>query len=514
MKKLIALTLATVMLFALCACTGNEDVHNGESVNNAPLTKDDVITMTTLSSGSWPYNENWIVWDYIEEGTGATLEINAVPDVDYKTKWSLMYASPDSLTDIVLFDVKRDSDKYANQGAFKSFEEMAPYMPNYKAFAESLTEEQYDKIVNVRKAYDGQIYYSPGTGRETTRSIRAWLYRKDIFDKHGLALPTTYDEVYEVSKKLKEIYPDSYPFAARGFTALDSAGSNWKEYWVAEAYYDYNAGKWCYGAAEDVALDMYTWYNKMLKEKLCTPDFLTINTQAWQEIMTTDRGFLMPDYLTRIDFFNPIAKENNPEFNLTAFAPPIANPETGKSQMTTYNYESVGFTISNTGDEKRMANAAKFVDWFYSDEAMELVSWGKEGETYTVENGEKVYILDDTGTQVSSLYGFTTHGTFTRVDPKAVESMETKDIAAVRDMVIEHSDPNYNPAKYLAFNDEEQKVVDETYSTCRTYAQEMMTKFILGQEPLSAFDAYVETINEMGVDRLLAAYESAYDRIK
>ena len=104
--------------------------------------------------------------------------------------------------------------------------------------------------------------------------------------------------------------------------------------------------------------------------------------------------------------------------------------------MTTYNYESVGFTISNTGDEKRMANAAKFVDWFYSDEAMELVSWGKEGETYTVENGEKVYILDDTGTQVSSLYGFTTHGTFTRVDPKAVESMETKDIAAVRDMVI------------------------------------------------------------------------------
>lgn len=170
-KRITALMLAAIMVFALCACTENRE--DKSTAIDDPLTKDDVITMTTLSSGSWPYNEDWIVWDYIEEGTGATLEVHAVPDVDYKTKWSLMYASP-----------------------------------------------------------------------------------------------------------------DSYPFSARGFTALDSAGSNWKEYWVAEAYYDYNVGKWCYGAAEDVALDMYTWYNKMLKEKLCTPDFLTINTQSWQEMMT------------------------------------------------------------------------------------------------------------------------------------------------------------------------------------------------------------------------------------
>ena len=47
-----------------------------------------------------------------------------------------------------------------------------------------------------------------------------------------------------------------------------------------------------------------------------------------------------------------------------------------------------------------------------------------------------------------------------------------------------------------------------------TYAKEMISKFLLGTEPLSKWDEYVATINEMGADKLLAAYESAYNRVK
>ncbi|MBQ9986422.1 MAG: extracellular solute-binding protein, partial [Oscillospiraceae bacterium] len=487
----------------------------GEAANNDPLTKEDVITLTTISHASWPYDEDWVIWDYIEEGTGATLDVNAVPDVDYATKWSLMYSSPETLTDLVIFDYKPDSDKYVDQGACKSFEEMAEYMPNYRAFVETLSDTEKKNIVDVRKAYDGKIYYSPATGRETTRSIRAWMYRKDIFDKHGIAVPTTYDEVYEAAKKLKELYPDSYPYGIRsGINTLNSAGSNWKEYWETGVYYDYNTGKWCYGATEDTMLEVITWYKKMVDEKLCPSDFMTMNSSAWQELVTTDRSFMFPDYLTRVDFFNSMARPNNPEFNLTAFVPPVANAETGVSKQSKNNFESVGFTISNTGDEKRMANAAKFLDWFYTDEARDVVSWGKEGETYKLVNGEKVYIQDEENTQVSTLYGFSTHGTFTRLDPKAVEAAESEDIAAVRDMVIENSVDYFNPDSFLAFNKEEAKIKDETFTTCKTYAQEMITKFILGQAPLSQFDEMVETLHEHGVERLLGAYESAYNRVK
>ena len=45
--------------------------------------------------------------------------------------------------------------------------------------------------------------------------MRAWLYREDVFKMHNLKVPETFDELYDVCKKLKSIYPDSYPLCTR-----------------------------------------------------------------------------------------------------------------------------------------------------------------------------------------------------------------------------------------------------------------------------------------------------------
>ena len=44
----------------------------------------------------------------------------------------------------------------------------------------------------------------------------AYMYRKDLFDKHGLTPPTTIDELVAVSKKLKELEPDMAGIVVRG----------------------------------------------------------------------------------------------------------------------------------------------------------------------------------------------------------------------------------------------------------------------------------------------------------
>ena len=242
---------------------------------------------------------------------------------------------------------------------------------------------------------------------------------------------------------------------------------------------------------------------------------MTIDNTTWQELVTTDRGFIMPEYQTRIDFFNAIGRKTNPEFDLQAMVPPIANKETGLAMVNKYNIDPTGLTICNTRDDYRIAKAAKFVDWFYTDEAVELLSWGKEGETYEFVDGKKQYILDETGTQANTLYGFGTYGTFIKMDPEAVLAFESGDIAETRDMVIEHTMPYANPTIYLAFNVEEQRIIDEYKTAISNYTKEMITKFILKQEPLSKFDSFVETVkNDFYLEELLAAHESAYDRIK
>ena len=512
MKRLTALILALVMVLALAACT---DTKSADTASTEPLTKDDVIKITIMSHPSWPYREDWKSWEYAAEGSGATLDVTAIPNSDVGTKYSLMFASQDTLPDIVTFDYKQGSDRYAQQGALVAFDDMAEYMPNYNAYVASLDEDTYNANVGLRKAYDGKVYYSPVFGRERSQNVRAWLYRKDIFDKHNLSLPTTFDELYEVCRKLKKLYPDSYPYCVRQkFTNLDVTGPSWKEYWTTGFYYDYNAEKWCHGGTEDTMLEVITFYKKMIDAGLTPENFLTINTTSWQELIATDRGFIMPEYQTRIDFFNGMAKSNNPEFNLVAMIPPIADPETGVAMVNKYNVDPYGMSMCNTGDKKRMANAAKYLDWLYTDEAEVLMGWGKEGETYEVVDGKKVFITDDTNSQPNTLYGFSTGGTFARIDPTAIEAMETESIASTREMVLGYTMPKANPASYLAFDEEEQKLRDEINTGISTYMEETITKFLLGQEPLSKWDEYVATMKEMGIDELLEIYETAYERMQ
>lgn len=512
-KRLVSLLLAGIMMLSLVACTGGKQPV-GEA-NTDPLTKDDVIDVTFTTHPSWPYREDWKVWKYIEEGTGATLNLTVFPGSDASTKYPLMFASPDTLSDIVSFTYKPDTDKYVHQGALVALDDMEEYMPNYKAWEASLSEQDYKNLVGTRRSFDGKVYYAPVSGREKSQNVRAWLYRKDIFDKHGIAAPTTFDELYAACKKLKEIYPESYPFATRNkLMALSVSGASWKPYWEAGMYYDFNEEKWSYGPSEDIMLDILTFYNKMIAEKLMPADFMTISASSWVELMTTDRGFITPEYQTRIDNLNSLARGNNPEFDIHAIVPPVADAETGVAMVNKYNVDPTGLTMTNTGDKKSMANAAKFLDWFYTDEGMMLTSWGKEGETYEVVDGKKKYITDEAGSQANTLYGFGTYGSFLRMDPEAVIAFESDDIAETRDMVLECTMPNANPTITLSFNDEEQKVVDEYQTAITTYTEEMLAKFILGQEPLSNFDAFVKTLNEMNLDTLLEAYESAYARVK
>ena len=512
-KRILSLLLATLLFLSLAAC--NEQAPNETAANNDPLTKDDVITMVINSSASWPFQEDWKIWDYIEEISGATLDVTAII-TDADAKYATMFASPDTLPDIVGFSHKTGTDKFVIQGALKSLDEMKEYMPNYNSWVDSLSEEEVKNVINTRKAYDGKIYAAPITGREKSQGLRAWLYRKDIFDKHNIKTPETFDELYEVCKQLKEIYPDSYPFSARnGIYMLDAQAPSWKPYWNTQEYYDYNSEKWCYGASEDVLLDMLTFYKRMIDEKLMPSDFMTISTTSWSELVTTNRGFIMPEYQTRIDYFNSLARSNIEGFDVTAMVPPVADADNGMSMMNKYNIDPVAVVMCNTGDEERMAKTAKFLDSFYTDEAMELLSWGKEGETYEIADGKKKFITDENGTQASTLYGISTYATFTRMDPEAVLAFESEDIARTRDMVIEHTLPNANPNLWIAFTPEEQKIFVEYQMALRNYATEMISKFLLGQEPLSAFDKFQETLKtEFGLEEYLAVHESAYARIK
>jgi len=194
--------------------------------------------------------------------------------------------------------------------------------------------------------------------------------------------------------------------------------------------------------------------------------------------------------------------------------PPVANAEKGANLVSINSLDPYGSIICNSRNDARIANAAKFLDWFYSDEAVELVSWGKEGETYEVVDGKKQYITNGSTEPIKTLYGFGVPGTFYRIDREAIEATESEDITKNRDMVLEHRTPKNNVVKYIALDEEEQIIMTDKKVAIITYVDEILTKIVLGQLPLSAYDEIEENVKELGLAEVLATYETAHARIK
>lgn len=509
-KKSIAFILALCIMATLAACAGN-----GTQQEVSDTLEGANIRVVIPSHPNWPYRDEWKVLEYIKEATGANIEVTAYPSADYTTKMSLMMADPENIPDLICMPDMGYVTPYVSQGAFIAVEDVSDKMPNYTAFWSSLPEDETDRMLSMRRSADGKTYFPQVYGRQNTINLRAWLYRKDIFEKHNLKTPETTDEMYEVAKQLKEHYPDSFPICLRGFfgNGVGVIGAEWKPNFTYGVYYDFANDEWCYGGAEDTMLDVVTYFKKLSDEKLIPPNFVNISGGEWSELVHTNRTFMFPQYQVQMDVLNAESRINNPEFTMAAMVPPRANTATGQNLLGKWNVDPCGYVICNSRDERRISNAVALLDWFYSDEACELLSWGKEGETYELVNGEKKYILED-GEDVRCVYGFQTNSFICRIEPEAVMESFSDEQRNSTEFLLEHTEKEYNPARWVGLNEEEAAVRDTTGVEIDMYMEEMLSKFLLGTEPLSKWDEYVTNIKEMGVDKLLAAYESAYNRVK
>lgn len=515
MKRLLAFISASAMALSLAACDGNNSgTLSGEISEGKVFAQGTEIDMILSSHASWPFDENWKLIDYIEEATGATLNIQAIPSADMYTKMSLIVANTDELPDMIhTFDKNAHVDAYALSGAFVSYTDNMDKLPNMQKFLEDLGEEEASAVLNIKKSGDGKMYSAPAYGTQRVTGIRTWMYRKDIFEKHNLAVPTTYDELYEVCKKLKELYPDSYPICNRsGRERLKFTGPSWQNDFDYELYYDFNTEEWKVGAQEPVMKEIVEFYRKLYAEGLINPNFFDDEDKPWEELLSTDRGFITNDYIVRIDFFNLAVRQENPDYTLAVMAPPVPNVETGSAKISKTNLDYTGWAIFNTGKEERINNAFKFVDWMYTPEAVDLLSWGKEGETYEVVDGKKQFILGP-GEQVQTKYGIASSGMYQNILPDAYENTYTEENIDACIQMQPYLESQPNVTDWLALNDDEDDRAAAIKDDLDPYLEEQLSKFIIGQLPMSEWDNFQKGIVEMGAEELKKIYTDAYNRI-
>ena len=526
-KVVSLLCLAALMLGMLAGCSSSSsstsapagstapaaasgDAGDGAAAGDGPLFAEPVtISMFAPSHASWPFQSDWSVMDIIQEYTNVTFDINTVDTEGFNEKLNLTMSGGE-LPDLIYLTGNAAVQQYGPQGAFINILDYIDQMPNFKAWYE----ENTAYALNFLSA-DGALYQFPEQGVDETNR-RGWLYRKDILDAQNLSVPTNQEEFYDVLVALKEAYPDSYPLAFRSFAGalaqLNMIAPSWGTTFIDTGDnrflgYNFDTGEWSFGPTSQEFKELVTFYNKLYEEGLLLPNFLTIDTKGWQDVIANSDSFITIDYLSRIDFFNSAMRESDPDFTMAYMAPPSFG-ENGVAEFAFSAKGVYGFVVSSR--TKHLDEVLAYVDWMYSDEGKELLTWGRPGELYDEDaDGTRTWKEFSTAAEMKQATGFETFGFYQLYDFDGELATFTDECRAA---TMEARGYDLPQQPILAFNEEEKEIVDTVGTNIQTHVNEQISKFLLGERSIDEWDAYVAEVEALGLDQLKAVHESSYAR--
>jgi putative aldouronate transport system substrate-binding protein len=452
------------------------------------------------------------------EKTGIKIDWQHPPATTFREAFNLMVADgnfPDILYDNWL-NYPGGPEKAIADGVIVPLNDIfAKYCPNLTAFLKS-----HPDVDRMIKTDSGTYYCFPfyRLDPKVLSTNGVWI-RKDWLDELGLMVPETIDEWHTVLKAFKEKKNASAPLSFE-YNSIEP------KYWLFPyAYRSYNGeyigddGKIHYGAIENGYRDWLLTFSQWYKEGLVDPDIVALSRQQVTAKVTGNQtGASMGAPTSRMEGWTTAARATNPQFKLVGAPVPVLK----KGDKVTFSaharmaFEGSGCAIS--GSCRNIEIAARLLDWNYSKEGSLLFNWGVEGESYKLVNGNPVFtdliLKNPKGLSMTQM--FTTY-TFTNSSAPFIQDnsgFAQYTMPEQREAIAMWT--AYEPLKRVVppitlmpgEAQEYARIMSEIYS----YQNEMFAKFLIGTENLSSWDAFVNTVKKMGIDRAMEIRNTAYLR--
>lgn len=472
---------------------------------------DKPLKVTCIINSENPDRSNrWVVGE-LEKRTGIKLEIQAVPPNSYSDRLEIILASGD-LPDILYGVSKKRLNALGPQGVFAPINLYMDQLPNFRKIVTEGTSE----TIRSLEAYDGNLYLWPYYEAERTVN-HGFLYRKDIFDKHGIKPWENTEEFYQALRTLKGIYPDSLPYTSKN---KEKIFIDWAYGWGLHLpmYYDEGDGKWKYAYTQPEFKDMADFIKRLYNEGLIDPQFLTDSQANWSVKMTQrDKSFVTYDWISRMDIFYEQVKGDIPEYNLRYGNPigPVAKIRR-LGNVGLDNISSSGLAVANNPNRLQ---ALKLLDYATSPSGAELLTLGKEGVTYARDAEGKIYYPEFSKEVVSikdleERFGLFMMGVYTRVDRRSVylnyseKEQEAQD-NMIRDNRIEDPDPA------VIFSKDEQNTLNELSDVLQKLGNTFTSSYIIDKSKGDAdWREWIGTAEASGAKKLESIYNTAYERTR
>ncbi|MFI6230326.1 extracellular solute-binding protein [Micromonospora echinospora] len=474
---------------------------------------------------NYPLKKEWLFWSELTKRTNVTLEPVAVPLSDYEQKRSLLIGAGDAPM-IIPKTYHPQENAFVSSGAILPVSDYLDLMPHFKDRV--ATWNLQPEIDSLRQA-DGKFYLLPGL-REKPVQDYSLAVRADILDQLGLSVPKTWDELHGVLKAMKTRYPDTYPFSDRwskptpGGALLNILGSSYgtQAGWnYQHATWDPAAKRFAYTGGSEQYKQMIEYLHKLVAEGLLDPESFTQSDEAARQKLANGKSFVIgANAQTLVNDNRPDLAKTQPNARLVKIPLPVGpageiNPETRLEN---------GIMISKKAREsEHFVAMMQFIDWlWYSDAGQEFARWGVEGTTYTKDAAGKPTLAPDVNVVglnpkatkhlqkdfgfyngVFAAYGGSTDLMRSFFSPEEQEFQKVMDARQPKPVA-----PPY------PFTDEEREQASLWETPLKDHVTQNTLKFILGQRPLTEWDAYVSELRAKNADQYIDLVNKAHDRFQ
>jgi putative aldouronate transport system substrate-binding protein len=534
-----AILAASLTILAGCSAVDNTSSSTSPSATNAAVKEIPTIELMTPWDPGLPISSDLPVFVEWGKRTGVKFNVNSPPRDAYKEKMNIVLTA-NELPDMMKFFQDINTFKEYGPQLFVALDDYlkAGKLPNLEKWLKKYPEIE----VAMRHPEDGKLYAFPLV-QDFDFPTSLWLVRNDVLKKEGMDASEikSIDDLKKAMLALKKQTGEYITSTRLGFDYFAER---------TQAYFGLNVNN---GANNGVIYDnelkkfvftpidykdrykqwveLISW---MYKEKLLHPNFLTMKDQELFAGYASDDFPLMMEQTAMTNNLNPTFDPNKDVQPIYPF--PIDGKLYSQTNDPHYNIAYRSPMVINK-KSKHIEDMIRAMDYTYSDEGVEFFHLGIEGETfsrdpktpsgYKMDKTQSVWTVGADGKYPDGLkkgtdYGFGTWwltGVITPMNRFGLLSFKegenekskvvTNRIAKLNEMgVLRAPDPFLNWSK-----DETSKIAEIT-TPLKTYLSENVSKFILGQKPMSEWDAYVDGYKKLRYEELVKMYNDKLAKSK
>jgi putative aldouronate transport system substrate-binding protein len=527
----------------------------------------EAVEISVFGAGYWNPIDAPIAYADMLEKLNIKIKWNT-PSEGFTEKKDIALATKD-IPDLMWVS-NSDSIKYGTMGAFVELSQYIDKMPDVENFLTTYESFKYAFMTADSKYYGLPLF----TDNDLTTLF--WAYNKEMFTKWNIAEPKSLAELLTVARQIKAKDPSRYyPIVGSVgvpqidfYSVLKSVCNTMGIGDDADINFFIKEDVFKFTPTQPKFKEAVAYVKTLFDEQLISPEYLTLTPGAsrafWSEYevagFTGDPNDVFTGFIGSMEFSSVLNFQRWADNETKGLSSKVRGSQFGFMTMSNeVSLTNVNPIIStNSGSTVCIGAAAasnpqklelllNLCNWMYSEEAITMFNYGREGVHYDMVDGKPVikalYRADTPeyasvyfkGTPVRDridalnwdytkvamedqlkIWGFYEAYSFMPFNQVTVyKANSTRYPSSIDDQVFAlNAELKKNATiigkKPLPFDADQNKRIIDLKVICKDYTLQEVDKFIMGKRSMDEWDAFVKQLKSMGATELETLYNSVY----